>query len=63
MSTVVYSSPVMFGQGLEWKDSTGSECCQANTMEGWGKGLRVFFQGGIIIVYMESGMSKEEVRR
>lgn len=45
MYTVVYSSPVMFGQGLEWEDSTGSECCQANTMEGEGERDKGIFPG------------------
>lgn len=59
----MYSSSAQCRQGLEWKDSTGAECCQANTMEGEGKRDKGIFKGSIIIKYMGSGMSKEDVRR
>lgn len=59
----MFSSPARCRRGLERKDSTGAECCQANTMEGERKRDKGIFKGAIIIKYMGSGMSKEEVRR
>lgn len=60
---MVYSSPVTFGQGLEWKDRQSQHVAKQTQWRGQGKRISVVFKGAIIIIYMESGVSKEEVRR
>lgn len=55
------SSP-LFKQGLEWEVSTGSECCQAEPVEGEGVREKGSSKGAIIIMNPEYEMNEEEVR-
>ena len=52
----------LFKQGLEWKVSMGSGCCQVKPVEGEGAREKGSSKGVIIIMNMDYEMNEEDVR-